>query len=198
MSGRGAVSRLRGCLVGGFGRGGLDVLRRLALIVPAKEIWIPIILSCFCELQSVSPHAMFDSGTLQLGDATSTPERGRDAPRSKTHAGLLILAAMLVACLSATVAAAQGAAPNDAAIIAAPDRSDADRQIDIRPAPVARPGRSGAGEPARLAWRRPGCRRAGHSEEFMPYAPAAAGRNGAGGRAGRRNPSRSLFLHAIR
>jgi predicted methyltransferase len=56
--------------------------------------------------------------------------------RPKSHAVLLTLAVMLAAALSPHGAAAQGAAPDYAAIVAAPDRSDADRQTDKRRNPV--------------------------------------------------------------
>jgi predicted methyltransferase len=47
-------------------------------------------------------------------------------------AALLTLSAIFAACFGAYSAVAQGAAPDYAAIIAAPDRSDADRQTDKR------------------------------------------------------------------
>jgi predicted methyltransferase len=50
--------------------------------------------------------------------------------------GAVILAAAGTAWLSAPPAAAQGAAPDYAALMAAPDRSDADRQADKRRDPV--------------------------------------------------------------
>ncbi len=60
---------------------------------------------------------------------------------------VLALAIATTACLGATGASAQGAAPDYAAIIAAPDRSNGDRTIDKRRDPVkllafagARPG----------------------------------------------------------
>jgi predicted methyltransferase len=49
---------------------------------------------------------------------------------------LVALAAVLAGGLSAATAAAQGGAPDFAAIIAAPDRSDADRTTDKRREPV--------------------------------------------------------------
>jgi len=59
----------------------------------------------------------------------------------------LAVVAMLAACIGATGAAAQGGAPDYAAIIAASDRTDADRQTDKRRDPMqlltfaaARPG----------------------------------------------------------
>jgi predicted methyltransferase len=61
--------------------------------------------------------------------------------------GSLAVVAMLAACICATGAAAQGGAPDYAAIIAASDRTDADRQTDKRRDPMqlltfaaARPG----------------------------------------------------------
>jgi predicted methyltransferase len=61
--------------------------------------------------------------------------------------GSLTLAALLTACISMTAATAQGTVPDYSAIIAAPDRTDADRQTDKRRDPVklltftaARPG----------------------------------------------------------
>ena len=61
--------------------------------------------------------------------------------------GCLTAAAMFAACLAMTAATAQERAPDYAAIVAAPDRSDADRQTDKRRDPVkllaftgARPG----------------------------------------------------------
>jgi predicted methyltransferase len=50
--------------------------------------------------------------------------------------GAAILAALGTACLSPSGAAAQGAAPDYAALMAAPDRSDADREADKRRDPV--------------------------------------------------------------
>jgi len=50
--------------------------------------------------------------------------------------GAVILAAIGTTCLSAPPAAAQGGAPDYAALMAAPDRSDADRQADKRRDPV--------------------------------------------------------------
>src|SRR5258707_9507346 len=50
--------------------------------------------------------------------------------------GSLAVTAMLAACICATGAAAQGGAPDYAAIIAASDRTDADRQTDKRRDPV--------------------------------------------------------------
>jgi predicted methyltransferase len=61
--------------------------------------------------------------------------------------GTLAIAAMVAACVCAIGAAAQDSAPDYAAIIAAPDRTDADRQTDKRRDPAkllaftaARPG----------------------------------------------------------
>ena len=61
--------------------------------------------------------------------------------------GSLTLAAVLIACISMTAATAQETVPDYTAIIAAPDRTDADRQTDKRRDPVkllaftaARPG----------------------------------------------------------
>src|SRR5262249_60464646 len=50
-------------------------------------------------------------------------------------AAFLAASVTLAACLAATRAVAQGA-PDYAAIIAAPDRTDADRQTDNRPHPL--------------------------------------------------------------
>ncbi|SRR5712691_5611370 len=50
--------------------------------------------------------------------------------------GFLALATMFAACICATGAAAQGNAPDYLAIIAAPDRTDADRQTDKRRDPT--------------------------------------------------------------
>jgi predicted methyltransferase len=67
----------------------------------------------------------------------------------RTHAaiGFLALATAFAACICATGAAAQGNAPDYVVIIAAPDRTDADRQTDKRRDPAkllvftaARPG----------------------------------------------------------
>jgi predicted methyltransferase len=52
------------------------------------------------------------------------------------HIPSLVFAAMMVASLGATPAAAQGSAPDYAALIAAPDRSEGDRTIDKRRDPV--------------------------------------------------------------
>jgi predicted methyltransferase len=61
--------------------------------------------------------------------------------------GSLMLAALLAACISMSVATAQDTVPDYSAIVAAPDRTDADRQTDKRRDPVkllaftaARPG----------------------------------------------------------
>ena len=61
--------------------------------------------------------------------------------------GCLTIAALLSACLAVTAAMAQDRAPDYAAIIAAPDRTEADLQTDKRRDPVkllaftgARPG----------------------------------------------------------
>jgi predicted methyltransferase len=51
-------------------------------------------------------------------------------------AGAVILAAIGTACLGLPRATAQGAAPDYAALMAAPDRSDADREADKRRNPV--------------------------------------------------------------
>src|ERR1700730_15248886 len=50
--------------------------------------------------------------------------------------GAVMLATIGTACLGVTRAAAQGGAPDYAALMAAPDRSDADRQADKRRSPV--------------------------------------------------------------
>jgi predicted methyltransferase len=52
------------------------------------------------------------------------------------HIPPLVFAAMMVASLGVTSAAAQGGAPDYAALIAAPDRSEGDRTIDKRRDPV--------------------------------------------------------------
>jgi predicted methyltransferase len=86
-------------------------------------------------------------------------------------AGLLAASVLLAACLSASSAAAQGA-PDYAAIVAAPDRADADRKTDERRDPLkflvfsdARPGMKvldmGAG--------------GGYSSELMARAVAPGG-----------------------
>ena len=54
----------------------------------------------------------------------------------KSHTAMFALAALMAACIGATNAAAQGAAPDYAAVIAAPDRSDADRNTDKRRDPL--------------------------------------------------------------
>src|SRR5215831_11875200 len=93
---------------------------------------------------------------------------------SLNHAvrGLFAVAAVLAACGCSTAAVAQESAPDYAAIIAAPDRSDADRQTDKRRDPAqllafaaARPGMKvldmGAG--------------GGYSTELMARAVAPSG-----------------------
>src|ERR1700722_14629484 len=50
--------------------------------------------------------------------------------------GAVMLATIGTACLGVTPAAAQAGAPDYAALMAAPDRSDADRQADKRRDPV--------------------------------------------------------------
>src|SRR5207344_3039414 len=54
----------------------------------------------------------------------------------KNHAVRLALAALLAVCLGATGAAAQGAVPDYAAVVAASDRSAPDRDTDKRRDPV--------------------------------------------------------------
>ena len=50
--------------------------------------------------------------------------------------GCLTIAALLSACLAMTAARAQDRAPDYAAIVAAPDRTEADMQTDKRRDPV--------------------------------------------------------------
>src|ERR1700737_185035 len=50
--------------------------------------------------------------------------------------GAVMIATIGTACLGVTRASAQGGAPDYAALMAAPDRSDADRQADKRRDPV--------------------------------------------------------------
>jgi predicted methyltransferase len=50
--------------------------------------------------------------------------------------GCLTIAALLSACLAMTAATAQDRAPDYAAIVAAPDRTEADTQTDKRRDPV--------------------------------------------------------------
>ena len=50
--------------------------------------------------------------------------------------GCLTIAALLSACLAMTAATAQDRAPDYAAIVAAPDRTEADMQTDKRRDPV--------------------------------------------------------------
>jgi predicted methyltransferase len=60
----------------------------------------------------------------------------REFDNCRTMFGALMLAAVLTAGLGAPRAEAQAAAPDYAALMAAPDRSDADRQADKRRDPV--------------------------------------------------------------
>ena len=55
---------------------------------------------------------------------------------TRLHAATLAFAALLAACLGAAGAAAQGAVPDYAAVVAASDRSAADRETDKRRDPV--------------------------------------------------------------
>src|SRR5437660_9816894 len=71
----------------------------------------------------------------------------KTALRAHPAIGFLALATVCAACICASGAAAQGSAPDYLAIIAAPDRTDADRQTDKRRDPAqllvlttARPG----------------------------------------------------------
>jgi hypothetical protein len=54
--------------------------------------------------------------------------------------GCLTIAALLSACLAMTAATAEDRAPDYAAIVAAPDRTEADVQTDQRRDPRARKG----------------------------------------------------------
>src|SRR2546426_2094305 len=58
------------------------------------------------------------------------------APRCPASAIAVALGLALAACLGATGAAAQGAMPDYAALVAAPDRSAADRETDKRRDPA--------------------------------------------------------------
>jgi predicted methyltransferase len=98
---------------------------------------------------------MFHLATVLMLESTSTVEAGKNnmtgqcAMQRLQHAtiGSFAVTAMLAACICATGAAAQDSSPDYAAIIAAPDRTDADRQTDKRRDPAklllftaARPG----------------------------------------------------------
>jgi predicted methyltransferase len=61
---------------------------------------------------------------------------GKTVLRTHSAIGFLALATAFAACICATDAVAQGNAPDYSAIIAAPDRTDADRQTDKRRDPA--------------------------------------------------------------
>ena len=93
------------------------------------------------------------------------------APRSYS-AAILACAAMISACLGATSAAAQGSTPDYAALIAAPDRSEADRQTDKRRDPVKLLAFTGARAGMKVLDMGAG---GGHSTELMARAVGPTG-----------------------
>jgi predicted methyltransferase len=93
------------------------------------------------------------------------------APRS-CSATILACAAMISACVGASSAAAQGSAPDYAALIAAPDRSEADRQTDKRRDPVKLLAFTGVRASMKVLDMGAG---AGYSTELMARAVGASG-----------------------